>query len=314
MPTLLAMDEVRVAWVTDADARKAKSVSRAYGVESVSLPENLDDLPKSDIVLLAIPYGARDPYYEALRGRNIAIYAEKPFSRSVEHHQRICSWFPEHRLACGYQRRGWGPTLLAKEMVEAELFGQLRSVRYGFGGPGVVVGGRYNSNARLAGGGVLFEVGIHGLDATIFITSATAAKVKNATMVIDNGLELHVKADLILTTPHVESISCELTASWLEQTVERIEFHFDDAVMTFSLFSSGDVTIRARDGKHSFLLTKSTRSYPLTSTETFYEFWSSFLAGLRFEQANFTSASRSILTTEAIENMYRLAALVNGGS
>ena len=123
LPVALALSELRLSWVADVNLEKAEAVAHAFGVKHVHLPANLTDLPPCDVLLLAVPFGERDPYYQALRQHNCALYVEKPFSRSVQHHQTICSWFPANRLGCGLQRRSWGPTLLIKELIADRMFG-----------------------------------------------------------------------------------------------------------------------------------------------------------------------------------------------
>src|SRR5258708_6042613 len=101
LPVLLAMQQVRVEWITDIDAKMAGSVAKAFGVPPLAMPDPLAEIPRTDIVVLAIPYGARPPYYEALRGRGTAIYVEKPIARTAAEHLELCSWFADYQLASG---------------------------------------------------------------------------------------------------------------------------------------------------------------------------------------------------------------------
>lgn len=304
LPVLLAMEEISVAWVADVNSGRAKSAARAYGVNHANLPKRLTDLPYTDIVLLAVPYGVREPYYCALRERPSALYVEKPFSRTIEEHRRICSWFPDYRLALGLQKRSWGPVLLVQQFIREELFGPLRLARCGLGGRGVVLGGKYHSDVRLAGGGILFEMGVHGIDTLLFCTNATAAQINSVAMVLDSEFDVHTNADLLLTTERDERIGCQVTFSFLQDTINGWEFVFDHAVLSL-LFSGESVDVKATNDSGTWaLLPAQGRLYPLTAYETFYEHWSRFLIGIHARQANWTSASRSILTTEVIERFY----------
>lgn len=304
LPVLLAMEEVSVAWLTDADSSKADSVARAYRVGSCKLPKNLTDLPPADVVLLSIPYGVRTPYYVTLSGNSCGLYVEKPFARTVEEHRRICSLFPDYRLACGFQRRSWGPTLQLKQLIELNLFGRLRFVRLAFGGPGIVVGGRYSSDIRLAGGGILMETGCHSIDALLFILDAIAVQVNEVKMIMDRGFDLHTNTKLILTTQREQHIECEGTVSSLQDTTNCLEFTFDHGVVSFNLFGNGAVNVRGLNNEESYVLSSTKNLYPATPFQTFYEYWSLFLKGIHAKCANLTSASRSILTTEVIEELY----------
>lgn len=304
LPVLLAMEEVSVAWLADVNSSRANSVARAFGVNHCELPNNLTGLPYTDVVLLAIPYGVREPYYCALRERSSAVYVEKPFSRSIEHHRRICSWFPDYNLACGLQKRSSGPTLIVQQLVKEDCFGPLRSVRCGLGGRGVIVGERYSSDFRLAGGGILFEMGVHGLDTLLFCTETKIVKINSVRMILDGGFDLHTDAELVLSTGEGDRIDCNVRFSYLQDTINGWEFTFEHAVVSLP-FSAEGVYVRPINGSLNYALSPEKGSfYPLTSYETFYEHWRCFLAGICTRQANRTSAARSILTTEVVERLY----------
>src|ERR1039458_4329843 len=86
LPVALALPELRLSWMADVNLEKAEAVARAFGVKHVPLPANLADLPPCDVLLLAIPFGERDLYYQALRQRNCALYV-----RSEEHTSELQS-------------------------------------------------------------------------------------------------------------------------------------------------------------------------------------------------------------------------------
>lgn len=304
LPVLLAMKEASIAWLADLNPDKANSVARAYHINHIELPKNPKDLPYSDIILLAIPYGARNPYYEALSDDSCALYVEKPFARTVDEHKRLCSLLPDYRLACGFQRRSWGPTLQMKQLIKKNLFGRLCSVRLGFGGPGIVTGGGYNSNIDLAGGGIIMETGCHSIDALFFILSANRAQVDDVNMIMDNGFDMHTNAKLCLTTSKQEQIKCEAIISCLQETINCLEFTFDHAIVSFSLFGDGIIHVKDLNSSQSYTLSPINKIYPLTAFQTFYSHWSLFFDGIRTKHANHTAAFQSILTTEVIEKLY----------
>lgn len=306
VPILLSLPNVSLEWIADSDWQKAKSVARAYKLNYCTPRDNLKNLAKADIILLAIPYGARDPYYEILRERQCAIYVEKPFANSLAYHKKISAGFFDYQLGVGFQRRSWGPTLLIKQLIDSNLFGPLRSVQYGFGGPGIVTSGRYSTNLQLAGGGILFETGVHGIDALLFVTGAIASNINRVKMVMDEGFDLHTEAELELTTKRAENIACHITVSCLQETIERTEFTFDQAVVSYSLFSEGQVTVKPLGGGGSYLITTAKPLSPSTPFQTFAEHWSKFIHGVHTQQANWTSAAQTTLTTAVVEKLYEL--------
>jgi hypothetical protein len=82
LPAVLALPDARVDWVVDRDERKARLLARSFGVGHVPLPSDLAALPAAAVVLIAVPYGVREPMYEALSSRS-ALYVEKPGKRLV---------------------------------------------------------------------------------------------------------------------------------------------------------------------------------------------------------------------------------------
>lgn len=275
-----------------------------YRVDRVFAPLDLRDLPKADIVLLAIPYPVRGPYYEPLRGCGSALYVEKPFASSAEEHRRICGMFPAHRLACGLQYRSWGPTLAMKRVVEERPFGRLRRVHYGRGETIVRTGGRSKADA----GGVLLDLGVHGLDMVLFASGASRAVVESVSMEMDDGFDLHVASRLsLLGEGEDEAVEFEFAVSWLAETQNACVFEFDNASVTVEISGDPALRVNSRRGRGSFVIQPDEGPYPTTPYQTFHAHWRKFLDGVRSESVNHTSAVTSVATTEVLEQMYRTA-------
>ena len=307
LPTLLALKpEVRVDWITDADPGKAKLVARAFRVPAQSLPDNPANLPVTDIVLMAIPYGTRGPYWKSLRERPSAIYLEKPIALSADEHRELCATFPPYKFGCGYQRRSWGPTQMTKRLIEDELFGSLQRISLGFGQPGITLwGGGYSSDIRLAGGGVIFEFAVHALDQILYCASAESVEASRVRMIVDGGYDLHTEAEVKVTTKNHRRIDCSITISRAAVTSESLDFHFQHATVSMSL-TVDDITVRNLRNDRTYRLAYGNDSlYPSTPRQTLYEHWLAFIQGLRTSRLNRTCATESILTTDLVEQLYR---------
>jgi predicted dehydrogenase len=304
LPVLLAMQQVRVEWITDIDPTTARSVAKAFGVPTLAMPDPLSEIPRTDIVVLAIPYGARPPYYEALRGRETAIYVEKPIARTAGEHLELCSWFADYQLASGLQRRCFGHTQLARQVVQDRLFGRLRSMRFGLGHRGAIRSGTFMSDPKLTGGGRLIEEGIHGVDALMFLSDATSAHVRRATMILDHEFDLHTDADIEVQTADGTTVDVQVTVSYLQDTIECIECIFENGTISFSLYTTEDIKVQPAVAGCRYALLPAGIQYPKTSLATGHENWTRFIAGLSQRQANWTSAISSLLTTKLIEDIY----------
>jgi predicted dehydrogenase len=309
LPVLLAMDDVKVSWLTDANFARAREVGSSYSVRTIALPRELDQLPPTDLVLLAIPYGARPAFYHALRTAGSALYVEKPLAREAAEHLRICQTFGETRVACGLQRRSWAPALLLKDAIAASLFGPLRRVRYEWGGHGHVPGAGYLSDLRLAGGGILMEQAIHGIDLLLFCAAVSAFEIVQCEMVVDGGLDIHTSANVRLQTETHGWIAGEILATGLTRASNRVEFFFEHAVASFSL-SQPDVRVLTRADNTSFTLSPGMVGSPLTSNQAFFAHWREFIGGLETGNSNRSLANDSLLTTTLLEGLYKSAGRV----
>jgi predicted dehydrogenase len=304
LPVLLSMADVRVAWVSDAAEARARDVSRACGVPYAPLPADPRELPTCDVVLLAIPYGARPPYYEALSARGSAVLAEKPFARSVPEHERVCAMFPDYALGCSFQRRAWGPTSVARELMEKRALGELKSAAMGFGQPGLIPTGKYYSNMSLAGGGPLLESAVHGVDAILFCTGAQDVALDGGRMITEGGFDLDTEADLRIVDGEGRSVPFHVVVSCLRETSRMLELSFDGATVAFD-FSKETAEIVTADGKtHYSLRPQGVGTYATTADAACYLTWRAFLDGVRNHSPNWTAAASSILTSKALGLLY----------
>ncbi len=312
LPVLHAMPEVAVAWLTDLDATRARELARAYRVRDVVLPSDLSNLPTADVMLLATPLGVRDAYYDALVERKQALYVEKPFAIDLAQHRRTSSRFPEHALASGLMMRAFGPTQGLRRLLDHGLFGPLRSVRVGFGRPGLVTHGRFYFDASRGGGGFVSEVGIHGIDTLLFASGARAFAVRELHVIRDDdGFDLHTHAELSLDTPHGSDVRCEITLTALENTREEVVFDFDRAELSYPLVGQGyalvgdavsyDIRVRPRAGGAVYTLRPGEEPFhPVTKFQTFAAYWSDYLEGVRNAVGNYTTATAAELTSALV--------------
>jgi predicted dehydrogenase len=306
LPVLCAQADVRPAWVTDLDRGRASSLARDFGLRAVELPADPRELPEADVVLLAIPHGARAPYYDALCRRDIALYVEKPVATTADEHRRIGSLFPEHCIAHGLQRRAFGPTRLIARLIGERPFGALRSVRFALGTPGAIPAAGFLGRADLAGGGILAEHGVHGLDTVLFVTRARDARVERCAIVREAGLDLHTEARIRLVTGSGDAIDFHLMLSWLRETRPGLTLRFEHAEISYSIYdATGSISVRGARGGGTYRLGPDPIDpFPLSANQTLHEHWRRVLEALRDECANETSLARSLLTTQVVEACY----------
>jgi predicted dehydrogenase len=305
LPVLLGSPGVRVTWIVDKNNRKADMVAKAIGIQPTRLPCDPRQLPPADVALLAIPYGARLPYYEAFSARDTAVYAEKPFAASRAEHERLVGMFPSHRLGCGFQRRSSAPVRRLRDVATAELFGRLLSARVEYGGPGTRAGSYY-SDLALAGGGTLFEVGVHALDAVLFVSRATDVRVTSVRMVREQGFDVHTEATVEVEGACGETFNLEVLVSSLQFTDMTNVWNFERAALTHAVVDEGDSlwVSPAKGNEQRYRLAGTTPDYPRTNAQQLNEHWSKFLEAVRSGRANYTNASATALTSSLLGQLY----------
>jgi predicted dehydrogenase len=242
--------------------------------------------------------------YPALAQKFGAAYVEKPFARTLAEHDQNSSFFLPERVACGYQRRSLGAARAMREIIRSKLFGTLEHVDMGFGGPLIKTGGRYSTSLEMAGGGVLFEVGVHGLDFVLHVCDASATRPVAVDMIKREGFDLHTKATLDVERTGGPTVRFDLVVTNLERSSNVHVFTFENASITFALFGDNVIRVRPRNGSPAFVLAGELTDYPRASDQIFHEHWRCFFEAIRTGHPNATSAIDSRVTTQAVEQLY----------
>lgn len=303
LPVLSSIPSVRVQWVADIDKQRIDKVASAFSATPVHIGDSEIELPEADVYVITVPYGARAPYYRLLRERAANVYVEKPFARTVVEHIALCDSFADHALGCGYQRRSWGPVLLVKRILAERLFGEVETLSFEFGQPGIIAGGGYMADIRLAAGGSLIETGIHGLDAMIFLVDAENVKVCSSNVLLDNGFEIEAEASIELYSLEYGKIRGSVFSSQLRETSNQLVIECSQAAIHLSLFGAAEITVvpkGARGGSYTIAPSFPER-YATTAYQNFYLHWQEYLNGLTMKAVNRTSARTSVVTTKLVE-------------
>ncbi len=245
LPVLSACEGIRIVYVADKKRETARSVANSYKIAPVLVADCLDELPQTDVVLLAVPVTARLPYYELFAKRGTCVLAEKPLAAGGSEGEQICGLYPDYGLACGFQRRSYAAVVLSRLLVAENWFGELRSISISEGALTTRTGAdsRFYDDAASGGGGVLMDLGCHSLDAAIYITDAAEAIPVAQRFVFDGGVDREIDARLTLRTARG---SCELDylVTWLRPATNTIELRFDHCTVTLSCRPAQDIEIR----------------------------------------------------------------------
>ncbi len=313
LPLLTALG-FDVRWVLDSVLAKAKAAAEAFQVPVFLGADELAFAAPTDLVLVACPYGSRQPYYEFLREREGAIYIEKPVARSVVELEAICQMRPDYAVAAGFLRRSMGTTNIVKDIIIDQLFGRLLRVRSEFGTATVVSGGGgFAKNVKLAGGGQLFESAIHNVDAVCFMADVQTAIVNRCLMEHEDGFDLHTDAQLTLTDSKGLDFEFELLVTCLHNTRYEIEMHFERAILTFSLFRPMQPQVRTTHGQRCYQVMDMLRQdSPKGTFDVNQVFLTDFLKGMETQTPNYTNACATRATTLIMEQLYERGTKADG--
>jgi predicted dehydrogenase len=304
LPVLSACEGIRIAYIADNNREAAQSVAASYKVPSIIVADDLDVLPQTDVVLLAVPVTVRLQYYELFAGRGTSVLAEKPLAVGVAEAERICCLYPEYSLACGFQRRSYASVVLARLLVSEKWFGPLHSISISEGALTTKTGTDFRFYDDVgSGGGVLMDLGCHSLDTAIYISGATEATPIEQRFVFDEGVDREIEARLTLRTPQGP---CELDylVTWLRPARNTTEIQFENCSVVLSCRPAQDLTIcNAKDDQRVASL-KLKHAGAATVYQAFYAEWMAFLGGVTGRQASEFSARSCLPTIRAVEALY----------
>lgn len=248
VPSLRNIPDVRIAWISDVNEKPGTTVAAAIGASFYDHNIALVERPVVDILLVAIPYGARSPVYEqvhALADKRPSLFVEKPFARSIEEHLSIISPFPDWDVGLNLTRRSMGIIQCARRLVQEGVFGKVRYVDVRFGGLGrILTRGGYMADLKLAGGGMLMEMGVHYIDAALFSVGAHDVQLLNGRAIYHDGFDVHIEAQLAITGADGKQYPFRIKVTAFEPILSGIWIGLDNAVVQFDFDINSKLTVK----------------------------------------------------------------------
>lgn len=307
LPVLKVLDKAEVIWIFDKNEARCDLISRMFKVPVIKEEELARSIAAIDICLLSIPYGARAAYFQICAENEIAVYAEKPFATTIEEHKKLCSMFPPHKLAVGFQRRTYSIVHLLKHLIRDEIFGKLEEITFIEGYFNLKSGKEYLSNSSLSGGGVIIESAIHALDQILQITEADNVVLNSVKSLHLNGIDYDSEFRSIIKREKGDiPINCKISS--IRNLDNSLEVRFEDAVVRCSL--SSDAVVKVYPNKDSndcyrFEVNNADKKqFAFSVNHSFFIFWNEFISALEKKKENSTSACTSLLTTHWIDQLY----------
>lgn len=307
IPVLRCLESATISWILDADEARAAKVARANAIALAgSATDALASLPTVDVILLAVPWGARHSYYVQVRGMPArpAVYVEKPFARSSAQHREIVSGFSDWQVAIGHSRRVGGPIQFARHLTASGLLGPLRKCELSFGGLGrILTRGGYYGDLSLAGGGILMEMGTHYLDAALGVLNARSLGLESRRIIDHAGFDVHVEGTLRIDTASGQDLPLVCRFSYLESLVSECVVSFERGKLSFEIDNPGSFSLTGPNGQRlPFQIDQSFG--PLGMHGMMAVFWQEFLDGIASSTAGRASACEMALVSRAVGLLY----------
>lgn len=307
IPVLRCLDSATISWILDADESRASKVARANGIPHAgSAKDDLASLPIVDVILLAVPWGARQSYYEQIRQlpTRPALYVEKPFARSSAQHREIVSGFLDWQVAIGHSRRVGGPIQFARHLTASGLLGPLRKCEISFGGLGrILTRGGYYGDLSLAGGGILMEMGTHYLDAALEVLNARSLGLESRRIIDHAGFDVHVEGTLRVQTASGHDLPLVCRFSYLESLVSECVVSFEHGTLSFEIDNPGSFSLTSPNGQR--LPFQTDQSFgPHGMHGMMAVFWQEFLDSITSHSAGRTNAGAMALVSRAVGLLY----------
>ncbi len=173
LPAYQRLSNVSIEAICDVNLERAKAVAEAAGIPRVfaDFEEMLEEVPL-DLVSIGTPNRFHAPQTIAALRKGCHVLCEKPMALTVEEARAMAETAREtgRKLTVGLHHRYRPEAEVLKPMCEAGEFGEIYYARASMmrraGIPGY---GSHFTRKDLAGGGCLYDLGVHILDLTLYL-------------------------------------------------------------------------------------------------------------------------------------------------
>jgi predicted dehydrogenase/nucleoside-diphosphate-sugar epimerase len=172
LPILMGHESFSLIAVVDNSQQMLDLIQSSYNVEVACRDINQLPFDKIDAVIIATPVAFHFPMTKLFLEKGIHVLVEKPIALDYQQSQELVLLAKQKNvvLAVGLYRRLFPSIKLLKKLVEEKTWGSAESFTFNWGGfynwSATSLG---NMSKKLAGGGVLMDLGPHALDWLTYI-------------------------------------------------------------------------------------------------------------------------------------------------
>ena len=160
---------------------------------------------------------------------------------------------------------------------------------------------------QLSVGGVLRDLGCHGIDALLYITGAGGFHVSEATIAWDGETDRKVSSRFELQLPaQTRHGACpvEFVVSWISDEANELVLDFEKARVSCGPGPASGLSVRLSGNPEDIALSLGVRG-ARTSYQAFFLEWEDFLAATQEWRPGQFAAASSLLTTRLVDAIYR---------
>jgi len=306
LPVLVNMPDVRVEWICDRSLPAAKAVARSFKIAHAYA--EISQCSDVDVVLVAVPVGARKAVVPEVLSRGWHAFCEKPFAMTLAEHESYLADASRHGVQIGAAllRRYAKHTVMARKLLENQILGPVVGLSAAEGSQMRRTGrgaGWYMSDPS-AGGGIFMEMGLHLIDQILFILGATRVSLRSCSQDVHRGYDLAKSLVADVETAHGTAIECDVDFSVVDDLCNGIFIEFPDQVFKVAF---EELSILSRDGETLCQLSASNGATSVV--EGFSMEWRDFLEQCRRGEPSAVDAATVKNTTHLIESCYAARSL-----
>ncbi|MFX0136471.1 MAG: Gfo/Idh/MocA family protein [Candidatus Hodarchaeota archaeon] len=312
LPVLINMPEVSVTWLCDKDKKRAQQLAKLFRIPAVFA--DIEQCRDVDIVLVAIPVGYRGPVMQSIFRRGWHAFCEKPFAISLKEHDQYLEEAQKHNLqiGIGLVRRFCPATIMAKKIVSQGFFGPITRVWASEGFRTKRTGqdaSWYMGDPKIAGGGVLMEIGSHLVDQLCTIFDVTRFKVGKCIQRTFNKLEFETRFVGSISNKHQQEIPCTFEVSRIEDLCNGIFIQYSDFILKCGLFFEDSLELLTLKGDH--VVRFEINDGAKTIGQAFFLEWQDFIDQCISGSPSYVGADTARHSTAIIEQCYSSAELID---
>jgi predicted dehydrogenase len=300
LPVLTNMPGVNVEWICDRSLATARSVARSYKISNAY--SEISQCTDVDVVLVAVPVGARRAVVPEVLSRRWHSFCEKPFAMTLEEHDGYLADAARYGVQIGAAqlRRQGRNTMTARKLLERGVLGPILGVSAIEGNclRRTGKGSEWYMTDSAASGGILMEMGSHLIDQLLFILGATDVSLRSCSQSTHFGHDLATSIVADVETAACTTIECGVEFSVVDDLCNGILIELPDCALKLGP-NFKDLSLMSDDGK--MVCELSSPEGATSAVEAFCLEWRDFLEQCRTGEPSAVDASTVRNTTALIE-------------